>query len=319
MSERATEKDLWDFFAFSGEIRSIELRHNEFELAHVAYVTFAEERALDTALLLTGAVVVDRPIHVEAAPDYAEPAGASLVTQPPLQASAAAGTTPLNRAQAVMNDMLAKGYVLGKDAAARARAYDEKHQLSRAASQRVAALSASARETAAQLDRRTGLSQKITAASTSVKESARAVDEKYQVSEKSKAAYVAAGERMSEAGTALMKNKYVAAGSEWLSGVYQKVAKAAVPPADQTAAQAAPAPASVAPLEGIQVEGRADAARGGAAAPGAEKLHLPGPEGDGDGDGAPPPASQPALSLDDVAAEDLAEAKPAAASVEAKQ
>jgi RNA recognition motif-containing protein len=52
VSPKATEHDIQDFFSFSGEIEHIEL-HKDGELSQIAFVTFKDAQALDTALLLS--------------------------------------------------------------------------------------------------------------------------------------------------------------------------------------------------------------------------------------------------------------------------
>eukprot|EP00897_Mesotaenium_endlicherianum_P000553 jgi/Mesen1/10499/ME000083S10003 len=232
VSKNATEKDLWDFFAFSGEILSISMQPAGEGDSQTAHVTFQEAKALDTALLLTGAQIVDLPIHVEAAPQFQPPENASLLHSPSVdsltdQKTSASASATYDRAQAVMADMLAKGYVLGKDAMARARTYDEKHQLSKNAGLRAAMLRDQARETAANLDRKMGISQKFSAGATQLKDSVRTVDERYHVAEKTRQALSVAGEKVNEAGAALWRNKYFVSTTVWLSGAYAEVTKAA--------------------------------------------------------------------------------------------
>jgi hypothetical protein len=70
ISANATEKVLTDFFAFCGDITSLELTADPANAPQQrAVVTFADASALQTALLLTNALIVDAPIHVEAAGD----------------------------------------------------------------------------------------------------------------------------------------------------------------------------------------------------------------------------------------------------------
>lgn len=112
--------------------------------------------------------------------------------------------------------MLAKGYVLGQDALNKARAFDEKHQFTSTATAKVASL-----------DQKIGFSEKLSAGTTMVNDKVREMDEKFQVSEKTKSAFSAAEQTVSNAGSAIMKNRYVLTGATWVTGAFSKVAKAA--------------------------------------------------------------------------------------------
>eukprot|EP00897_Mesotaenium_endlicherianum_P000788 jgi/Mesen1/1070/ME000123S00241 len=243
LSENAAEKDLWEFFAFSGDIKSVELKPAPETSSQVAYITFLEEKALDTALLLTGAVIVDKPVHVEPAMGYTPPENVvnSSSTAP---ASAAKPTVAgaARTAQSTMTDLLAKGYILGKDAMAKAKDYDEKHALSKTASQQYATLSEKAvnlsekaSATAVELDRKIGLSSKINAGAAVVDEQVKGVDEKYQVSEKTRSAFTLAEEKLNEAGAAILRNKYVASGLQYVQGAFGKALKVADDVGQETA------------------------------------------------------------------------------------
>jgi hypothetical protein len=131
--------------------------------------------------------------------------------------------TTANRAQEVFTNMLARGFVLGHNAMARAKAWDEKHHITASASQ----LSAHASARVASLDKKIGITQKITAGSAAVNQQVKAVDEKYQVTEKTRSALIAAEQKINNAGSAIMKNRYVLSGASWVTGAYAKVAKSA--------------------------------------------------------------------------------------------
>ena len=122
----------------------------------------------------------------------------------------------LRKAEDVVSGMLAKGFILGKDALGQAKAFDDKHQLSSTASAKVASF-----------DQKIGLSEKISAGATVVGDRVREVDQKFQVSEKTKSAFAAAEQTVSNAGSAIMKNRYVLTGTSWVTGAFSKVSKAA--------------------------------------------------------------------------------------------
>jgi len=135
---------------------------------------------------------------------------------------AAEGKTPggadsaLRKAEDVVTSMLAKGFILGKDAVNKAKGFDEKHQLSSTASAKVTSF-----------DQKLGLSEKLTAGASVVSGRVKEVDQKFQVSEKTKSAFAAAEQKVSTAGSAIMKNRYILTGTTWVTGAFSKVAKAA--------------------------------------------------------------------------------------------
>ncbi len=92
-----------------------------------------------------------------------------------------APTTATNRAQDVLSNMLAKGFVLGNNAIARVKALDEKHQITANASAQVTSI-----------DKNIGITQKFTAGSAAVNQQVKVVDEKFQVTEKTRTALLAA-------------------------------------------------------------------------------------------------------------------------------
>lgn len=212
LSVKATERDVHDFFSFSGEIEHIELR-SEGDESNAAFVTFKDPEALDTAILLSGATIVDKIVSITDVEDF-HPSSGSDKTPESMQA---AGTgSAFNKAQDVMTTMLAKGYDLGKDAMNRAKGLDEKHQFS-----------ANATATVTSIDKKIGLTQKISSGTAVVNEQVKALDQKYQVSEKTRSALVAAEQKMSSAGSALLKNKYVFTSASWVTGAFSRVTKGA--------------------------------------------------------------------------------------------
>lgn len=112
--------------------------------------------------------------------------------------------------------MLAKGFILGRDALDKAKALDEKHQLTSTATARVSSF-----------DKRIGLSEKISVGTSVVNDKVKEMDQKYQVSEKTKSALAAAEQSVSTAGSAIMKNRYVLTGAAWVTGAFSKVTSAA--------------------------------------------------------------------------------------------
>lgn len=67
----------------------------------------------------------------------------------------------------------------------------------------------------------------MTAGTTIVTEKVKEMDENFHVSEKTKTAISAAEQTVSNAGSAIMKNRYILTGATWVTGAFSKVAKAA--------------------------------------------------------------------------------------------
>ncbi|KAL8249664.1 hypothetical protein R6Q59_006532 [Mikania micrantha] len=222
VSKAVSEKDIWEFFSFSGIIHYIEMK-SESETTKHAFVTFKESQGAYTAVLLTGATIGDLAVSVSHVENYQLPAGA-----PPLTPRGAQGSNSdaLQKAEEVVSTMLAKGFVLGKDALQKAKAFDEKHQLSSNAS-----------ATVASIDRKIGLTHKLSMGTAVMNEKMKEVNERYQVSESTKTAIAAAEEKANTAGYALMSNKYVSSGAVWVAGAFAAVAKAAVGVGSKTKAK----------------------------------------------------------------------------------
>lgn len=112
--------------------------------------------------------------------------------------------------------MLAKGFVLSKDALNLAKSFDERHNIL-----------SNATATVASIDRQYGLSEKINLGRAIVGSKVKEVDERYQVSELTKSALAAAEQKASIAGSAILSNQYVSAGASWLTSTFGMVTKAA--------------------------------------------------------------------------------------------
>ncbi|XP_031130356.1 binding partner of ACD11 1-like [Ipomoea triloba] len=213
ISLRACERDIKEFFSFSGDIEYVEMR-SDTEQSQVAYVTFKDSQGAETAVLLSGATIVDMSVTVTYDPDYRLPP--SAFTTPESAGKTTAPESALRKAEDVVTSMLAKGFVLGKDAIGKAKSFDEKHQLTSTASAKVASF-----------DKKIGLSEKFSAGTSIVNNKVKEVDQKLHVSDKAKSAFGVAEQTVSNAGSAIMKNRYVLTGTTWVTGAFSKVAKAA--------------------------------------------------------------------------------------------
>jgi len=177
------EAQLREFFSYSGEVASVEL--NDAPSGRSALVAFLDAAALPTALLLTGATIVadDPPITV------VEALGGALGA--PAPSRPAADEPALLRVQTALRAMAAKGYVLGKDAVASVKAFDER-----------TGVTSKIKETASELNERLRIAERSKAAAdaassaaasaaqaakgaaASLAEKAKAFDEKHRVMER---------------------------------------------------------------------------------------------------------------------------------------
>ncbi|XP_058108370.1 binding partner of ACD11 1-like isoform X2 [Magnolia sinica] len=207
ISLAATKQDIKEFFSFAGDIIYIEMR-GESESSQLAYVTFKDPQGADTATLLSGAVIINLSVNITRVEGYQLP---PLAFSPP-SGTLSGGDSVVKKAEDVVSSMLAKGFVLGKDALSKAKALDERHHLISTAS-----------ATVTSLDQKMGLREKLSMGTAVVHEKAREVDERFQVYEKTRSALTVA----SSAGSALMSNHYVSVGASWLSSALTAVTKAA--------------------------------------------------------------------------------------------
>ncbi|XVE91457.1 hypothetical protein REPUB_Repub01dG0011500 [Reevesia pubescens] len=220
LSPKATEKDVYDFFAFSGTIQHVEIVRSG-EYASTAYVTFKNAYSQETAVLLSGATLLDQRICItrwgqsEEEFHFWNPSGShqeeTSSSQPPLRSQFVSAGEAVSFAHDVVKAMLAKGYVLGKDALSKSKAFDESHQVSATAAANVAELS-----------QRVGLTDKICAGI----DAARSVDERYNVSGTTKFAISAAGRTAAAAANTLVGSSYFSKGALWVSGALDRAAKA---------------------------------------------------------------------------------------------
>ncbi|CAO2819654.1 unnamed protein product [Amaranthus hypochondriacus] len=211
VSLKASERELKEFFSFSGDIIYLETK-SEHEDCKTAYVTFKDIQGAQTAVLLTGATIVDKTVTITLDPDYELPPGALA----PAAGAPGGAQAALRKAEDVVTSMLAKGFILGKDAVGKAKSFDDKHKLTSTASTKIASL-----------DQKIGLTEKISMGTSVVNNKVKDLDQKYQVSEKTKSAFSAAEEKVSIAGSAIMKNRYVLTGATWVTGAFNRVAKVA--------------------------------------------------------------------------------------------
>ncbi|CAN6381469.1 unnamed protein product [Urochloa humidicola] len=209
----ATAENMKEFFSFSGDIEYVEMRRDS-ETSQVAYVTFKEFHGADTALLLSGSSMCgDVPVNITPVEDYELPPEAYSNTEgrTTTSSSSAPPGTPteaaVRKAEEVVSTMLARGFILSKDALRRAQSFDGRH------SRRLLS-------SAASLDRRLGLSDKLTLGTAAARGAARGVDERFQVTERARGAFAAAGE-------VVAGSPYASRGAAWVSAAVGAFARAA--------------------------------------------------------------------------------------------
>ncbi|XP_059646494.1 binding partner of ACD11 1 isoform X2 [Cornus florida] len=230
VSDLASEREVQEFFSFCGDIEHIEICRDAGQ-SKTAFVTFKDSKALEIALLLSGATIADQIVSITPAENYVPKAeirevrmvdNAMSMTPENVSPNAEGSTgSPSNgrvyvsKAQDVVSNMLAKGSAIGQDAVNKAKAFDEKHQLTANASARVISF-----------DRRVGLTEKLTVGISVVNEKMKSVDQRLQMSDKTMAALMAAERKLNNTGSAVKSSRYVTAGTAWLNGAFSKVAKA---------------------------------------------------------------------------------------------
>ncbi|KAK6936532.1 hypothetical protein RJ641_033562 [Dillenia turbinata] len=155
-------------------------------------------------------------VTIALAPDYQPPPTSTAPSTGMRNQVGSGADSAVQKAEDVVSTMLAKGFILGKDAINKAKAFDEKHRFTSTATAKVASI-----------DQKIGLSEKISMGTTMVNEKVREMDQKFQVSEKTKSALAAAEQTVNTAGSAIMKNRYVLTGASWVTGAFSRVAKAA--------------------------------------------------------------------------------------------
>ncbi|KAK1408589.1 hypothetical protein QVD17_40494 [Tagetes erecta] len=212
LSLGASDRDVKEFFSFSGDIVYVETQSYD-ERSQIAFVTFTDNQGAETAVLLSGATIVDSTVTVTLDPEYKLPPAAAA---PHLGSNVPVGNdSALHKAEDVVTSMFAKGFVLGKDAIGKAKTFDEKHQLTSTASAKVASF-----------DKKIGFTEKVSVGTSIVTDKVKEVDQKLQVTEKAKSAFTVAENTVSNAGSAIMKNRYVFTSASWVTGAFNKVAKA---------------------------------------------------------------------------------------------
>jgi uncharacterized protein YdaT len=221
ISPNATEKTVSDFFSFCGRITKLTLRKEPTgDGSQEAIVVFETDSAAKTALLLTNALIVDRPItvvpHVSTSIDT-EGAPTTQTEVPQENITNRTFTAPDHERSktSVVASMLAAGYVLGTDSVAKAREFDEKHMISLQLKVGAEQVKAKANE----IDKALHISETANVIKTVTIEKAKEVDEKLKITENVNKAADAVKQQASAFATKASENEVVAKGVGLLQSV----------------------------------------------------------------------------------------------------
>jgi hypothetical protein len=152
---------------------------------HEALVHFESESAAKTALLLTNALIVDRPISVVA---YVAPAGEvgnagrpeDVVRQGDEIANKDFSVPDEQRSKtSVVASMLAAGYSVGADTLAKAKEYDEQYSIS----QQLKIGAEELKKKVLEVDDKLGVSATTVALANATQQKVKEIDEQYKISQ----------------------------------------------------------------------------------------------------------------------------------------
>jgi len=184
ISPNANEKTVADFFSFCGKITKLYLKKDDGQETSTAFVQFESESAARTALLLTNALIVDRPITVvtygaetgQITHENVVPVASEHITQRDF------GSVPDDQRTktSVVASLMASGYVLASDAITKAKQVDDEHSITLQLKVGVEQLKVKAHE----IDRQYGISDKAATIKNTATESAKKINEDYHITEK---------------------------------------------------------------------------------------------------------------------------------------
>jgi len=184
ISPNANEKTVSDFFSFCGKISRLYFDKEEGKDTNRAVVQFETESAAKTALLLTNALIVDRPIAVvpyplKDIPIINEPG--TPVPEEKITNRDFGGSKDEERTKtSVLASLLASGYVLAQDALTKAKQIDDEHNISLQLKVGVETLKVKAHE----LDQAYHITEKATSMKQTATVKAKKIDEDYKITEK---------------------------------------------------------------------------------------------------------------------------------------
>ncbi|KAL4592463.1 hypothetical protein LXL04_005459 [Taraxacum kok-saghyz] len=106
LSLNASPREVREFFSFSGDIVYVEVQSNEDNHSQNAFVTFTESQGAETAVLLSGATIVDMAVTVTLAQDYQLPLDAT--SAPRGENLPEENDSVIRKAEDVMTNMFSK-------------------------------------------------------------------------------------------------------------------------------------------------------------------------------------------------------------------
>jgi RNA recognition motif-containing protein len=221
ISPSATEKTVADFFSFCGKISKLYLHKEQ----GTAVIQFETESAAKTALLLTNALIVDRPITVtpfaeqgsspstESNNNNAAPADFGTQVDPDKITERDFGVPDDQRTKtSVVASLAAAGYVLANDAIDRAKDYDDKHNFSNQAKGAIEQVKVKAQE----LDQQYKISETAVNLKNTVEQKAKEIDQSYHISEKAQQAANAVKSTATAVVSKIQENSTVSSGIDTL-------------------------------------------------------------------------------------------------------
>jgi hypothetical protein len=222
ISSSASEKTVSDFFSFCGKIDKLFLKKEENGTSS-AVVQFETESAAKTALLLTNALIVDRPITV--VPHQVESSQTTGKQSPAHDTNRVPDAHITQRDFRVPDDqrtktsviasLLAAGYVLGQDTLVKAKDYDEKHSISVQAKVAVEVVKTKVHE----IDTQYGISEKASQLKQQATEQAKKLDDQYHLTEKA----TVVKSQVQSVATKVTENPTVAKGITTAYGTYESL------------------------------------------------------------------------------------------------
>lgn len=230
ISPNANEKTVSDFFSFCGKINKLYLDKEEGKDSSRAVVEFETESAAKTALLLTNALIVDRPITVVAYPppqakedqqkEEVKTPG-TPVPEEKITHRDFGGVKDEERTKtSVIASLIAAGYVLAHDALAKAKQYDDEHNITLQLKVGVEQLKVKAHE----IDQAYGISEKAAHVKQQATEKAKKLNEDYKITEKASTAASTVKATASAASQKAQENPTIKSGVETVKSGWNTVA-----------------------------------------------------------------------------------------------
>jgi predicted DNA-binding protein (MmcQ/YjbR family) len=231
ISPNANEKTVSDFFSFCGKITKLYLDKEEGKDTSKAVVEFETESAAKTALLLTNALIVDRPITVVVYPppqtssegqqkeELKEPG--TPVPQEHITHRDFGGVKDEERTKtSVIASLIAAGYSLAHDALTKAKQYDDEHNITLHLKVGVEQLKVKAHE----IDQTYGISEKAAHVKQQATETAKKLNEEYKISEKASNAATTVKATAVAASAKAQENATIKSGVESVKSGWNSVA-----------------------------------------------------------------------------------------------